>query len=562
MLAEPRGLESPERLRCAPSDPYGGTVARRMIEVELVGDDPPAGGPGPDPVTEWLRRVWTRAVGGARRAAAFVVRPVRRAWRRPWVRWVASVVAVAVVAVSVTVHVTGAARERARLAALALVPGVVRPLHPGLRALYQVPSPDSQVLTQGFRAGDTLVGAVSATDDGWSVVGLDAATGARRWSTSLEPVDAPAEQLRPPMCRAAEALVFCTAAQVTADPLVSGWQTATWVLDPADGHLIRTMAYDEHTWATVAGGLVVEATQSDGPRRAPAAGPWTVTWTVTASDPATGAVQWTWTSPPVAVTAAVEDGNVLHDPSDYESGVTRWPGAVDDVAVSVGDDTWVLRADGLLRTHVSRPGGWWVSEDGGSLLRSPQYDPTSIPATAPRDEMLTDDGSWKSIDGTGPAGLMVDDGSAPDVLLRASFSSDQHAVLTAVDRHTGATLWQTSVGSARLGYGAVLLEGRVYVGADTLRAIDATTGHVIWTSADTLNGRLVATDGRVLLVQAGNEVTARSMDDGRVLWRDDLPASVLGSGVTETDLMPTIGVLPQLRRLLELHQDQSVVVLG
>ena len=529
-----------------------------MIEVELVGDDPPAGDPGPDPATEWLRRAWTRGVGGARRAAAFVVRPVRRAWRRPWVRWVACVVAVAVVAVSVTVRVTDAARERARLAALALVPGVVQPLHPGLRALYQVPSPDSQVLTQGFRAGDSLVGVVSATDGNWSIVGLDAATGARRWSAGLEPVDASAEQVRPPACSAARALVFCTAAQVTPDPAVSGWRTATWVLDPADGHVIRTAAYDEHTWATVAGGLIVEATQSDGPTRAPAAGPWTVTWTVTGSDAATGAVQWTWASPPVAVTARVEDWNVLHDPTDYESSVTRWAGAVDDVAVAVGDDTWVLRADGSLRTHVSRPGGWWVSEDGGSLLRSPQFDPSAPPAAPPGDEMLTDDGSWKPIDGTSPAGLMVDDGSAPGVLLRGSFSSD--VVLTAIDRHTAATLWQMRVaGSAVFGFGAVLLEGRVYFGADTLRAIDAATGHVMWTSADSFDGGFVATDGRVLLVQAGNEAVARSMDDGRVLWRDDLSASVPGSG--ETDLL-SLGALPQLRRLEAGRQAQPVVVLG
>ena len=37
-----------------------------MVEVELVGDEPPPNGAGPDPATEWLRRGLARSTSDGR----------------------------------------------------------------------------------------------------------------------------------------------------------------------------------------------------------------------------------------------------------------------------------------------------------------------------------------------------------------------------------------------------------------------------------------------------------------------------------------------------------------
>jgi len=526
-----------------------------MVEVELVDDEPPPS--GPDPVTEWLRRA--RAAGA--RAAARVGLRVARAWRRPWVRWVSGVVAVALVAVPVVVHQADAAHARARFAALAEVPGIVRPLHPGLKALMSVDDPDAQVLTEGFVAGDSLVSVVQPSNGDWSIVGLDAATGARRWSTRLEPVGAPGDQVVFPACDAVGAVVLCSGTQV-ADQASFDWETATWVLDPADGHVIRSAAYDEHTDAVAAGGLIVMARQSSGPLHAPAAGPWTVTWQVTGSDPSTGEVRWTWTSPPVPVAAVLEDQNFLHDPADYYSlfrGASRRSPST-DVALDVGDNAWVLGPDGSELTHIARPGGWSVWEEGGSLVRSPVLQDAGSAVDQPANELLVDDGSWRPLTGSDPW-LTLNDGSAPDVLLRVSSAASGGQLLSGVDRHTGRTLWQAPLGPA-VGFTA-LLQGRVYVGTQMLQAIDASTGRVIWrTRADDPVGGLVATDGQVLVVRShdsANRVEARSMRDGRVLWSQDVSAAALPSGERN---VAGIGTLQVLGRIAAVRQDQSVVVLG
>ena len=170
--------------------------------------------------------------------------------------------------------------------------------------------------------------------------------------------------------------------------------------------------------------------------------------------------------------------------------------------------------------------------------------------------------SWRPITGDDPQ-ISVNDGSAPDVLVRTSVVglTDGLPVLSGVDRHTGATLWQTHLASG-IAFTA-LLRGRLYLGTRTLQAIDVATGRVVWsTPAGDAGAVLVATDGSVLLVRpwdAPNGVEARSMRDGRVLWRQDVSAAVMPSGLGN---VRGIGTLPALQRLAAVRLDQSIVVLG
>lgn len=546
--------------------------------VELVEDEPAAGGSGLDPANEWLRRVRAAAVRGARRAARFVVPRAARAWRRPVVRWVTLGVAAAMVAVPVA----DASRERTRLAALAQIPGVVRPLHPGMTARYSLEGGDATLMASGTLIGGTVVAAPvtvetvnNAPPAAPAVVGLDPATGKRRWSVTLAPLDATGT-VEFPMCNAAGSVAVCTAQEAVA----GRYSTSLWVLDPPTGRVLRSANLGEHGWAAVAAGQVVVARQVDGPDRAPATGPWTVTWRVTGQDAATGATGWTWTSPPVEVAAVVQQQNLTHDPTDYASSLSATSSVppTDDAVLTVGDDAWVFAPGGAVRTHISRPGGWMVSEVRGALVRRPV--PSEIDLGNPNfdpqgaGELQLADGTWRAIQGGGIQ-TRVDDGSAPGVIFLAAGAGDQSlATLTAVDSRTGSTLWSTPVPEVRYAVNGVILGDRLYVatqrlgsvGEDRVTAYDAKTGAVAWTKAG-LGPGIVATDGTVLLTAPvdsygfSNTVQASALEDGRPLWREDLRAVAFPVGTAQGNLMG-FAALPAIRAVGAWRADGSLTALG
>ena len=547
-------------------------MARGMVEVELVGDEPPGAGPPPEPVGERLRRPLAPAVRGARRAVGFVVPRAVRAWRRPAVRWIA----LGVVAALVAVPVVNASRERTLLAALARIPGVLRPLHPGMTARYVVDAEDAMALTSGALVGGTVVsslvgeGAAVAPGGTPPVVGIDAATGERRWSTTVRPVNPGGVVEATPMCGAADDLAVCVAQETVA----GRHPTSLWVLDPSDGRVLRCATLGEHGSAVVSGGQLVVARQVDGPDRAPASGPWAVTWQVTGQDAATGDVRWTWTSPRVDVVAVAEEQNLDHDPSDYASWLyapqrSLLPG--DDAALSVGDDTWVLSPDGAVRTHLAGAGGWTVWETRGAVVREPA--PTDVDNGAQgRLELLLADGTWQPVDGE-EMWTVVDDGSAPGVVFLVSGDPDaSSATVTAVDSGTGASLWSAPVPATRYALSGMVLGGRLYVAAQVLgaagenrvTAYDATTGAVAWTRQGPGAG-LLATDGTVLLAPgpdgSANTVQAYALDDGRPLWQDDLRDAVYPAGVTPGNLSG-VAALQTVPYLGAVRWNGSITVLG
>ncbi len=539
-----------------------------MVEVELVEDEPPTGGAGPDPAARWLRRALVVCVRAAGRGG-------RRAWRHLWLRWLAGGVAAALV----VVPVVGAVRDRARLAAFADVTGMVQPLSPGLHPLFRVAAEDTPALQQDVAVQGVLVSAVQEPGGAWSIVGVDARTGARRWSQRTPPRAAATATAAAGMgsasCAPAGTLVVCSAAPTSGPGASAGSAaapaTVAWVLEPTDGRTVRVMPHDEHSVVTGAGGLVVVASQASGPAHAPANTPWTATWQVAGEDPATGAVRWTWTSPPVTVPATALHRSLTQRPADDVSALApsargrQAPGATsDDVTLTVADDTWVLGAGGAVLAHSARPGGWSMWDQDGSLLRAPVTAGTTT-SDAPGEQLLGTDGSWHALPGE-PLWLLSDDGSAPGVLLR--WSPDQahgRAVVSGVDRRSGATLWHTSLSLGGPST-AVLLGGRLYLAGSGLRAIDVTTGSVRWSAADVAPGTmLLGTDGSALLVTVpdssahSNAVAARSPADGRTLWTDDLRAAVLPSGQGN---VASLWVCAALRRVVAYRLDGPAVVLG
>jgi outer membrane protein assembly factor BamB len=123
----------------------------------------------------------------------------------------------------------------------------------------------------------------------------------------------------------------------------------------------------------------------------------------------------------------------------------------------------------------------------------------------------------------------VDDGSEPDVLLCIG------STLTAWDLRTGQQLWHSDGPISA----ALILDGTVYsVGAGTVHAQDARTGHERWSVDTRIRGADgMATDGRELLV-VGNPgagaSTLRRIDlaDGTGLWQTELPVAAQGLEVS------------------------------
>src|SRR6478609_3616980 len=105
----------------------------------------------------------------------------RAARRRPSRRWlaVAGLVVVALVGTQLVV----AARERAAVAALAQVSGVVRPVDADLGLLWTPKAGVEAVLGSGIVADGTFIGLQHLPDNAQAVVAVDERTGARRWTT-------------------------------------------------------------------------------------------------------------------------------------------------------------------------------------------------------------------------------------------------------------------------------------------------------------------------------------------------------------------------------------------
>jgi outer membrane protein assembly factor BamB len=434
--------------------------------------------------------------------------------RGPGRRWM---VMVAVLALLATVAVVQGARDRERAARLAATPGLLAVTTSAPQPSWSIPGGSGHLLAA---RADLLV-AGFLEDGEQRLVANDAATGERRWQTSLAQVpigQSLACHLLGPGDRGTSTHVVCTlAAPRPADVGYPGHgpgsEQRLVVLDAATGQVLRdrSLGLGFVAMTVDAGDVVLADMAQDGRVRA------------VRQDPVTGEVRWTFVSDDPL--PGVGDGV---GPPAPEVRVEH------DVVVLEGPVSWALSADGDVLVRW-RSGGPAAPGTGGPLEVTTLPDgrfAVGDPGFAREDgarygAVATAAGSDRfPIDGP-VLPLVVDDGSAADVLLTVPPGT---GLVVALDRRTGDRLWEV----ARSGGGdAMVLDGRLLVTSrNRVVAVDARTGRELWTA---LHDRVVPdqqllTDGRVVMVptQDGGSasITALVPADGRVRWTAPGPPAV------------------------------------
>jgi outer membrane protein assembly factor BamB len=428
---------------------------------------------------------------------------------------------VALLAVQVVVDV----RERAAVAALAQVEGVVRPVDDDVRILWTM-EPGVQWVPWSAPTGGVLVGLHRDSDGSQALVAVDELTGERRWTTPLPDAHAnhADEGLSPVGGCAADpqdaGRIVCLvtdaylAFRQTENVLVPSQESRIVVADRADGAVLA-----EHdvpgavAFAALPGAVAVGVPGPDG------------ALVVTAMDPPTGRELWRSVVP--AADAEPDDGGFV----DRSTELLRTDDGL--AVVTAGRRITVLDGDGgPARTVVDASNGYTADARLGIVAAFSQDDEGKETTT---------------IVGGGPdlvlpgrlARVSADDGSLSDLVLAAG------SRIRAYDRSTGRELWDVGHG---LSGSAVVARGRVYLSTpDGVVAIDGRTGEELW-RAPVLTGRTMGdlvTDGHHLLsaqqrpdepgtVTALNdwpgvgELVAYRFDDGGEDWRVDLPGTLLG----------------------------------
>lgn len=447
--------------------------------------------------------------------------PVRRRRSRRWVL-VPVLVVVALVGTQVGVEL----RDRAAVAALAQVPGVVRPVDEDVRILWTRDAGGSD-LWPGRPGDGVLVGLHRTSDGSQELVAVDELTGERRWTTPLADahVDHADEGFSP--------VGGCVPEPVDAGRVVCLVTDAYLALRETENVVVPSEA-----------GRVVVADLADG--------------SVVAEHDAPGAVAFTALPGAVAVAVPGAAGALVVTTTDLGTGEERWRTVVpptddppDDGGGFVDRSTTLLRTeDGLA---VVTAGRRITPLDGADGSMRPGIDASDgfvqderlgvVAAFAP-------DGEGRdstTLLGRGPAlvvpgrlaRIAVDDGSLSDLVLAVG------SRIRAFDRSTGRELWDVGHG---LSGSALVVLGRVYLSTpDGVVAVDGRTGTELW-RAPVLPGRTMGdlvTDGHHVLsaqqrpdepgtVTALNdwpgvgELVAYRFDDGGEEWRVDLPGTLLG----------------------------------
>ncbi|QTE29278.1 outer membrane protein assembly factor BamB family protein [Pengzhenrongella sicca] len=477
------------------------------------------------------------------------VPPVPRRARDPRRRRRALAAVGLVVAAVVASSAVTTARENARLARLADLPGFLTPINGPMTVRWRA---DGSTFG-GMSAFDgTLLGASFGEGGAAEVVALDPRTGAERWRT-----------------------------EIRAAGVDDSWPGCSFPSEPGDlgdlGDLpgsalpaIVCVVVDE----SVPTGTI-ENGQSLVPVRAH----------LTVLDPTTGAVldeRPTYATAGVAplgtdiVLTHIDDaGHLQAERLDPLGGQPRWtfrtpdPVSMDDFGYPQG---WTTTAEGLVVVRAPAEidpavGTWrelaWVLSPDGEVLRSPE--PTAAPqadwtealaggaligehlstttgAVATRIVEVTT-GRTFTIDGY-PVAAGPDDGSLPGLLL-AMTENDRS--LRAYDLATGEPAWTSSRSGGndltRSGSTStpVALDGRlIQIESKALTAIDGRTGETVWSTPlerppDSYGGNAatgqLATDGRLILLSepdpdGGAALVAYAVADGRRLWAADLPGDL------------------------------------
>jgi outer membrane protein assembly factor BamB len=479
-----------------------------------------------------------------------------RSWLRRNARWLVPTAAVVVLAV-VGTQVVADARERSRLEALAAIPGVVPPTGPDIGVIWRADASLATVMQGGTAVGGLLVGGRPAGTKGFELVALDTDTGELRWTT---PVELPTAHVSPggsqpsswvgcaPLHHDDRELAGCVSQQY-GDDVVGLPDSATWVVDPADGSIVSHVvvpggdgvAFTSH--ARVVADRI--AADGDGPAPVDAS---SVRWKTTAADVVSGATLWTYTTPVVAVPRP-EDGLDVTG----ATGDASLQAFDDQLVLQVDTRAWILGEDGTLVRDVPLDRGTWIEGARSGVFIESSY--TS--ADTYDGKLLLADGT--SVPISESAGwLSVDDGSAPDVVFTVGQGPTGAAGFSARDTTNGEVLWHRDDPVSA----GLLLDGVLYICTEqAVEAVDARTGRTRWSTPAQNYQPQLSTDGRYLLVP-GPSVTlqAYALSDGRLAWTKDLMKEVAGDrGPTFVQGFQSMWHDP---RLYVWMDDGAVAVLG
>ncbi|GIG19929.1 hypothetical protein Cch01nite_06530 [Cellulomonas chitinilytica] len=450
-------------------------------------------------------RAGERDPGGDASGAAPVRRGAGRWLRRWW--WLAAVV---VLAVAVT-SLVSAARDRAYVARIGAVPGLVRPLDGAPSEAWRagaVPAVGGIVAS-----GDTLV-LVSETPQGWVATSHDAASGAVRWTVTLGPPQRAGFESSAAWCASDGGDVGPTLLCLVTRPGVL-YSRAAVGETPVRARVVALSASDGHRL----GGWDVPEGTVDASR---VADDVVLGWVdegrfvVERRRGVTGEVVWSYRSPSLLPNAG--SGTVPTVRSDGDVVV------VDDSSTVVldGADGDVLLAGprfrGLQVSSVGDHFATWASVGGGHM-----YD---------RDgEVLYD------VPGL-PVQPTVDDGSTGDVVVL-----DDGKSLSAIDAESGERRWTAD---QALDVRTIVAHRLLVSGLTHYGVVDAADGQELW-SFDV--GQQVPwwpiSDGSLVIGPAIDDagtpmLVGLGVQDGTRFWSVSLPSHVQrvvgvgGSLVVET----------------------------
>ncbi len=426
-----------------------------------------------------LVEVGTVSGTGEDRGPRVHLRPLLRRW------WpVAVVVVLAVTATSVVLD----ARQRAALARVRELPGVLTTtVEPPLEAVEWGTVETVGALYSGMRTADGLVvGPIwPLPGEPAAVVALDPESGVERWRVDVED--------RPDDYSAGLDCAGDGEPATTAWCLVSSGASRRMVeVDLVERAVRSTLPLPDDAAATVSGGtLFVTRTAADGAE---------VGVEVVATGLADGTQRW----------------------------LTRVPGTADDAT----QQPWIWLNGGHLWVFTAA-GQWSLDPADGSV----EAEGASVSLTR-GDRLVTDLGSAVTrllgrdgdpdVELPGmPLDALPDDGSAPDVLVLQG-ADGVRQVVRGVDARTGRELWQRP-SSTQTWPSVLLLDGVVYgAGTATVWAVDAETGRERWSVGTGSNGAAnLLTDGlRVLqveIVPEGRRLVAYGLRDGVRAWSEPLP---------------------------------------
>lgn len=407
-------------------------------------------------------------------------------------------VAAGLVLVVVVSGVVASARDRAFVARIAAVPGLVRPLDAAPEKLWET---RASLLPGSVLAADDALVVLAEGEQAWTVSSHDALNGVQRWSIDLVPVSR------------------------------SGFESTAAVCPPLRGDvgdlvvcLVRhppVLYSDDASIQEPPRVSVVPLAARDGERL----GEWEVRGSLVAFDRV---------EDDLVIGTLDAEGRMVVQRRDARTGDVVWsvvtPMVMNAPAISV---TATMRVQLPL---IVLDGGATVVldvEDGSTLLTGPRFGGLQVAALGDGFATWAPVGGGKVHDGDGaelfavqglPAQLSADDGSASGTII-----VDEGPQVSAVDSSTGESLWRTP---SQLDPRLLVSDRLVVSGADRYGVLDVTDGSMIW-DADT--GAALTwdpvSDGTLVLGPGTSpdgrpELWGRGLQDGVRYWSVPLPEGV------------------------------------